>query len=121
MSQATLRELLRLLHKSCGGMEARVLTDAALLERFLRQRDEQAFTLLVERHGPMVLEVCQRILADTHAAEDAFQAAFLVLARRASSIRKKDSVGSWLYGVAQRIAHAARASRAVQRARERQW
>ena len=80
---------------------------------------ELAFSALVERHGPMVLRVCQRVLADPHDAEDAFQAVFLVLARRAESIRSRDSVASWLHGVALRVAAAARAARDRRTAHER--
>jgi RNA polymerase sigma factor (sigma-70 family) len=83
------------------------LTDAQLLERFASRRDESAelaFTTLVARHGPMVLWVCRRILRDPHDVEDAFQATFLVLVRKAGSIRKRASVGSWLHGVALRAA-----------------
>src|SRR5439155_26525968 len=83
-------------------------TDARLLRRFVRHRDEAAFVALVERHGPMVLGLCRRILRDEHEAEDAFQATFLVLSRKAAAIRKPGSLASWLYGVAARIARAAR-------------
>ncbi len=100
------------------------LTDGQLLERFLRGRGdaeaEAAFTALVERHGPMVLGVCRAVLGDRHDAEDACQAAFLVLARRAGTIRRGDSVASWLYGVARRLALRARrdaARRALERRR----
>jgi RNA polymerase sigma factor (sigma-70 family) len=83
------------------------LSDSDLLERFLnhgRESGQAAFTALVERHGPMVLRVCNQALRDPHAAEDAFQATFLVLARKARSIRQRDSVESWLFGVASRAA-----------------
>jgi len=83
--------------------------DSELLRRFVQQRDEAAFELLVWRHGRMVLHACRRILADTHHAEDAFQATFLTLARRASSIRGRSSVSGWLHKVAFRIALASRA------------
>jgi RNA polymerase sigma-70 factor (ECF subfamily) len=83
--------------------------DQNLLERFVRQQDEAAFAALLERHGPMVLGVGRRALADEHLAEDVFQATFLVLARRAGSIRKRPSLGSWLHGVALRLARKARA------------
>jgi RNA polymerase sigma factor (sigma-70 family) len=83
-------------------------SDADLLGRFVTQRDEAAFTAIVERHGPMVLRVCQRILGDAHTAEDAFQAAFLVLARRARDLGQPSALAGWLYGVAQRIALKAR-------------
>jgi polysaccharide biosynthesis/export protein len=86
------------------GGTAAGLSDVQLLERFAASRDELAFAALVERHGPMVLGVCRRILRDSHAAEDAFQAAFLVLVRKAASIRVDDSLGRWLYTVTRRIA-----------------
>jgi RNA polymerase sigma factor (sigma-70 family) len=82
--------------------------DALLLDRFVEQWDQAAFHDLVVRHGPMVLGVCRRILRDHHAAEDVFQATFLLLVRKASSVRKRGSVGPWLYGVAQRVALEAR-------------
>ncbi len=97
------------------------LQDRQLLQRFAAEQDEQAFAALVRRHGPLVLGVCRRRLRDSHEAEDVFQATFLVLARRAGSICKQDSVGSWLYGVASRLAgkvnaHAARRRLCEQRA-----
>jgi RNA polymerase sigma factor (sigma-70 family) len=93
-------------------------TDAQLLERFLAGRDEQAFEALVRRHGPMVLGVCARVLGNAHDAEDAFQATFLVLARRAGSVRKRGAVGSWLYGVARHMALRAQKAAARRRAKE---
>ncbi len=93
------------------------LSDGELLERFLQDRGatgEAAFRALVERHGPMVLRVCNQMLNDRHAAEDAFQATFLVLARQARAIRNRDSVACWLFGVARRAAariHVAEARR----------
>ena len=84
-------------------------SDQHLLEQFLSQRDEPSFAALVERHGPMVLGVCRRILRDEHLAEDVFQATFLVLARRAATICKRQSVGSWLHGVALRLARKVKA------------
>ena len=74
------------------------------LDRFTLERDESAFAELVRRHGPMVLAACRRVLRHEQDAEDAFQAAFLVLARKASSIRQHDCVGGWLYQVAHRLA-----------------
>ncbi len=84
-------------------------TDAALLDRFARRRDEDAFTALVDRHGPMVLQVCRRVLGDAHAAADVFQAVFLVLARKAGSLHRPDALAGWLHGVARRLALKARA------------
>lgn len=83
-------------------------SDAQLIDRFVNQRDESAFATLVRRHGPMVLAVCQRVLMDSHDAEDAFQATFLVFARKANSLTRRERVASWLYGVAYRIARKAR-------------
>lgn len=83
-------------------------SDKQLLERFVAQRDEVAFECLVRRHGTMVFGVCQRILNQRQDAEDAFQATFLVLVQKASSIRKPELLGNWLYGVACRIARKAR-------------
>ncbi len=88
------------------------LSDRQLLHRFAAGRDEASFAALVGRHGPMVLGVCRRIVRDRHEAEDAFQAAFLVLARKAGSIRVDDTLGRWLYTVARRIALRADASAA---------
>ncbi len=88
------------------------LTDKELLERFASTRDqtgEIAFTTLVARHGPMVMSVCRRILRDPADADDAFQAIFLVLVRRAGSLRFGTSLGPWLYGVSVRVAHRIRA------------
>jgi RNA polymerase sigma factor (sigma-70 family) len=85
-------------------------TDAELLVRFARHRDEAAFAALVDRHGPMVMGACRRILGDPHAAEDAFQAAFLVLARKAASLPRTEALAGWLYGVATRVALKARSA-----------
>lgn len=92
------------------------LTDGVLLARFVRHRDEEAFELLVRRHGSLVLGVCRQLLRDEHDAEDAFQAAFLVLACRAGSIRRTESAASFLYVTASRIARRLRAQRARRQA-----
>ncbi len=96
------------------------LSDGQLLERFVASDSAagSAFDVLVARHGPMVLGVCRRILRDAHAAEDAFQVTFLVLARRAAAIRQGESLGPWLHGVARRAALRARAAASLRRERE---
>jgi RNA polymerase sigma factor (sigma-70 family) len=95
------------------------LTDAELLDRFLGRRDDGAsFEALVARHGPMVLGVCRDLLGDEHAADDAFQATFLVLVRKAATVRVGDSLGRWLHGVAHRVARHARCDAARRRRRE---
>jgi RNA polymerase sigma-70 factor (ECF subfamily) len=96
------------------------LTDGKLLERFIAQRDENAFSTLVQRHGPLVFTVCRRVLPNPHDVEDAFQATFLVLVRKANSITKKESVASWLHGVAYRTALRAKIRMTRQNALESQ-
>jgi RNA polymerase sigma factor (sigma-70 family) len=96
------------------------LPDRQLLERFTHHQEEAAFTTLVRRHGPLVLGVCRRVLPNWHDAEDAFQATFLVLARKADSICKTECVGTWLYQVAYRVAVKARARTATRSLHERQ-
>ena len=98
------------------------LSDAQLLEHFTARTDpsaELAFSVLVERHGPMVLRVCRSVLRDVDDAHDSFQATFLVLARQARAIRRKESVASWLHGVALRVSSRARSTAARQRRLER--
>jgi RNA polymerase sigma factor (sigma-70 family) len=89
--------------------------DAALLKRLANGGDEAAFEALLCRHGPMVLGVCRRVLQDTSDVEDAFQAAFLVFLRKASSLRRPERLAAWLHGVAYRTALKARALRARRR------
>ena len=108
------------LRRLLGTHTADEQTDGQLLERFLVRRDETAFTALVRRHGPLVLGLCRRLLGNTHDAEDAFQATFLVLVRRAGSLDRRGSVAGWLYGVAYRVAVRTRAQAARRRAHERQ-
>jgi RNA polymerase sigma factor (sigma-70 family) len=97
-----------------------IAADRELLDAFIDHQDERAFEALVRRHGAMVLNVCRRVASHHHDAEDAFQATFLVLARRAASVRPRDMVGNWLHGVAYRTALKARALRARRQQRERQ-
>jgi RNA polymerase sigma factor (sigma-70 family) len=97
------------------------LTDAQLLDRYLSRRGEvaeMAFRELVLRHGPMVMDVCRNVLRDPHDAQDAFQATFLILACKAGSIRARDSLASWLFGVARRVANRAKADAARRRLHE---
>jgi RNA polymerase sigma factor (sigma-70 family) len=110
---ALLRHIRRLASEATPDPDA----DAVLLGRFVRHRDEDAFAALVRRHGPMVRRVCRRALADPGAADDAFQAAFCVLARKAASVHPPGALASWLYGVACRVARKARAAEVRRRGR----
>ena len=94
-------------------------SDAELLHRFARARDQEAFAALVRRHGPMVFGVCRRVLRDPNDAEEAFQVTFLVLVRKAGGLRQPDRLANWLYGVANRVARKARVS-AARRGRHEQ-
>src|SRR5256885_709539 len=87
--------------------------DGELLRRFVAQKDDAAFAALIGRHGRLVQGVCRRILGDFHSAEDCFQGTFIVLARRAGSIRMRQSFATWLYAVAQRVSLRARAKAAL--------
>jgi RNA polymerase sigma factor (sigma-70 family) len=95
--------LLRHVRRIVSSPDADSITDAALLGRFVRDRDEDAFAALVTRHGPMVVGVCRRVLHDAHLAEDAFQATFMVLARKAAAVHPADRLASWLHGVARQV------------------
>ncbi|HZY85940.1 MAG TPA: RNA polymerase sigma factor, partial [Gemmataceae bacterium] len=119
MPAGELSTVLRYLHKVAALRRSGGLSDGALLKRFAARGEEAAFEALVQRHGPMVLGVCRRVLGDADEAEDAFQATFLVLLRSARSVGKAGSVGSWLHGVAHRTALKARAARAARRKHER--
>src|SRR5690349_11960533 len=97
--------LLRYIRKLAGrGAGPGTVSDAEALRRFVSARDEAAFELLVWRHGGMVLRLCRDILRDEHAAEDAFQGTFFVLARKARTVTRRASLAGWLYQVAYRIA-----------------
>jgi RNA polymerase sigma factor (sigma-70 family) len=102
-----------------GGGTVAGMDEGELLRRFATRRDPSALEALVVRHGPMVLGVCRRVLVNRDASEDAFQATFLILARKAGSIRDPDRLGPWLHGVAHRVALRSRADRARRQARER--
>jgi RNA polymerase sigma factor (sigma-70 family) len=104
MATGKMPDILKHLRKVLAPRRESRMSDGALLERFLVARDETAFELLLWRHHRMVLGVCSRILADSNDIEDAFQATFLVLARKGRSIRKRGSLSSWLFGVARRVA-----------------
>jgi RNA polymerase sigma factor (sigma-70 family) len=117
MEREPLHRLMRSL-RTLTGPPVAGLSDAQLLERFVASRDEAAFELLLWRHGPTVLGVCRRLLSDPNDAEDAFQATFLALARKAGSITRREVVGTWLYRVAYRVATRARAERARRASRE---
>jgi RNA polymerase sigma factor (sigma-70 family) len=119
MASGPVSKVLRQLRRSTLLREAR-RGDGQLLRDFIERGDEDAFAALLHRHGPMVLGVCRRVLPSLHDAEDAFQATFLVLVRKAGSISPPEKVGSWLYGVAYQVAVKARALGARLRARERQ-
>src|SRR5262245_39066476 len=94
--------------------------DADLLKRFVQQRDESAFEALVRRHGPMVYAVCNRVLRNVHDAEDAFQAVFLLLTRKAGSLGKPELLCNWLYGVSYRTSLEAKKARSKRRGKEAQ-
>ncbi|CAN5482460.1 hypothetical protein BH10PLA2_BH10PLA2_27600 [soil metagenome] len=99
--------------------EAATMTDAQLLNAFLTSRAEAAFEAILRRHGPMIFGVCKRFLPNQHDAEDAFQAVFIVFARRAGSIRPQSQLANWLYGVALKTAKKTRAYLGKKRQRER--
>jgi RNA polymerase sigma factor (sigma-70 family) len=118
MATAQLGTLLRHINKLAAGPRAPQRTDGQLLDDFAARRDEGAFTTLVSRHGPMVLRAVQRVLGHEQDAEDAFQATFLVLARSAASIRRREALAGWLHGVAYRVALKARRGAARRRKHE---
>jgi len=120
MAGATMKAALRSIGRLLGGGSVSGLSDGELIGRFARGRDEAAFAALMARHGPMVLATARAVLRDPHDAEDAFQAAFLVLARRAGSIREGDSLGGWLHRVARRVAIRANVEAGRRRERVRQ-
>lgn len=120
MAQAPLAAVVQHLRRWIGWREAVDQTDELLLQRFATERDEAAFAELMRRHGPVVLGVCRRVLADANDVDDAFQATFLVLARKAGAIQRGEALGGWLCRVACRIAVTAKGDAARRRALERQ-
>jgi RNA polymerase sigma factor (sigma-70 family) len=111
--------VLQQIQRLYSGGSAAGLSDASLLDRFASERDEDAFAALVARHGPMVLCVCRGLVREQADAEDAFQATFLILARRVRSLRVRGSLGGWLHRVAHRVAVRANVDAARRRSRER--
>jgi RNA polymerase sigma factor (sigma-70 family) len=120
MTSSQMNRAVRRLCRSVLTGDGAGLTDGQLLTCYIEQRDEAAFAALVRRHGPMVLGVCRRTLRSPHDADDAFQATFLVLVRKAASVKPREAVANWLYGVARMTALRAKVAAAKRRARERQ-
>ena len=117
MASGRFNPVIRYLHLIARG-KAEQLTDRALLDRFVDDRDEEAFALLVQRHGGLVLGVCRRVVHDWHAAEDCFQAVFLVLATKAHLLPKHETLGAWLHAVAIKVSLKSNARAAIRRIRE---
>jgi RNA polymerase sigma factor (sigma-70 family) len=118
MAGRQLGAVFRPIERLFGAGSVAGLSEGQLLERFASRGDEAAFEAIVARHGPMVLGICRRVLHDPHDVEDAFQATFLVLVRKAGALRRRDLLGNWLFGVASRVALRARAVAARRRAVE---
>lgn len=119
MPQHALNHVLDRIKTTAFALDDADMSDGQLLDRYIACRNEAAFAALVRRHGPMVLAVCRRVVANAQDAEDAFQATFLVLVRKAATIQPRDLVGNWLYGVAYRAAMKVRTMTARQRRREK--
>lgn len=115
-----LQSVLRRLRGLVGAVEGNACSDGQLLQRFVRERDESAFATLLERHGPLVRGACRYLLPDPADQDDAFQATFVLLVRKAESVRRVDSLGPWLHRVACRVALTARRTAARRRTHERQ-
>jgi RNA polymerase sigma factor (sigma-70 family) len=120
MTTSQLNQVLPQLRRAALLRDATGMTDGQLLDRYLNRQDEAALEALVQRHGAMAWGVCRRILRNHHDAEDAFQATFLVLVRRAASIMPREMVANWLYGVAYRTALKAKATVSRRKLREKQ-
>src|SRR5260370_4407606 len=120
MATKQLNRVIDTLRKAALPQEGTGLRDGQLLESYIHSREEAACAALVHRHGPMVWGVCRRVLDNHQDAEDAFQATFLVLVRKAATVTPKESVANWFYGVAHQTAIKARATTARRRGREKQ-
>src|SRR6266849_741420 len=120
MPTSRMSDLIEHIRRSVLQREGASLSDGDQLRCFLRGRDGAAFADLVRRHGPMVWGVCRRLLYNHHDAEDAFQATFLVLLRKAASVQPRQMVANWLHGVALRTALKAKAMATKRRQRESQ-
>jgi RNA polymerase sigma factor (sigma-70 family) len=120
MAATPVSPVVRYVRQLAAAHLAEAVPDEQLLERYARRRDEAAFAALVRRHGPLVLGACRRVLRDGHAAEDVFQATFVVLARKAAAAQRPRALGPWLYGVATRTALKVRGRDARRRTAERQ-
>src|SRR5215472_13072166 len=118
MAMAQMDTVIRQLRRAVLRQDGAGRTDGQLLASFIVNKDEAAFEAIVRRHGPMVFGVCRRLLRNHHDAEDAFQATFLVLARKASSIRPQERLANWLHGVAFRTALKAKTVMVKRRVRE---
>jgi RNA polymerase sigma factor (sigma-70 family) len=120
MTRASFSNLLHRVHDLVHGQCGAEQSDGQLLEAFVARQDQEAFAVVVQRHGPMVLGVCRRVLKNAHDAEDAFQATFLVLARKAATIARRESLGGWLYEVAYHGALRSKTNASRRQVRERQ-
>src|SRR5665213_1301485 len=115
-----MNKVIQHIHRIARLQAAGERTDGQLLESFVRRREEAALEVLVRRHGPMVWGVCRRILHNHQDAKNALQATLLFLVHKAATVKPREMVGNWLYGVAHQTALKARATRAKRRTRERQ-